>query len=217
MTGVIVRSSANVAAGARTRGSAILHGVWLLVFCAMLPFVLREIPTAVLAAVLVFTGYKLVDVAAIRELARFGRIEVGIYAATLVTIVTVDLLTGVVLGIGLSLARLLIAISTLHADLTQQPGTNRWDLHLTGAATVMRLPRLASVLDSVPRDADFHVHLEGLGYIDHACIDLLMSWEKQNDSYGGRLSVDWPGLEARFHQPGVVSLDSKKKKGTEAA
>ncbi len=207
MTGVIVRSSANVAAGARTRGSAILHGVWLLVFCAALPFVLREIPTAVLAAVLVFTGYKLVDVAAIKELARFGRVEVMIYSATLVTIVTVDLLTGVVLGIALSLARLLFQVSSLRVEVVHAPENDRYDIHLTGAATVMRLPKLAAALESVPQAADLHVHLDGLGYIDHACIDLLVSWEKQNAASGGQLSVDWEGLEARFHQPGVVQME----------
>ncbi len=212
MTGVIVRSSANVAAGARTRGSAILHGVWLLVFCAALPFVLREIPTAVLAAVLVFTGYKLVDVAAIKELARYSRLELLIYASTLVAIVTVDLLTGVVLGIALSLARILIDVSTLHIDVTHVVEEGRWDIDLTGAATVMRLPKLARALESIPRDADLHVHLDHLGYIDHACIDLLVSWEKQNHASGGRLSVDWEGLEARFREPGVVSLGNGKRK-----
>src|SRR5687767_15919283 len=58
MTGVIVRSSANVQAGARSRASAVLHGAWLLLFVSALPFVLELVPTASLAAVLVFTGYK---------------------------------------------------------------------------------------------------------------------------------------------------------------
>jgi len=200
MTGVIVRSSANVAAGGRTRASAILHGGWLLVFCALLPFVLSQIPTAVLAAVLVFTGYKLVDTAAIRELARFGRAELFIYAATLIGVVCVDLLTGVVLGIVLSLARLLYEVSRLDVDLSRSVDGERWDMHLVGAATVMRLPKLAEALDSLPRDSDLHVHLDELDYIDHACIDLLVSWDKQNESSGGTLTVDWEGLEARFRR-----------------
>ena len=58
MTGVIVRSSANVQAGARTRLSAVLHGIWLLVFVALLPGLLSLVPTSALAAILVFTGYK---------------------------------------------------------------------------------------------------------------------------------------------------------------
>ena len=59
MTGVIVRSGANVEAGAVTRASAIMHGVWLLLFVSALPFTLKYIPLSALAAILVFTGYKL--------------------------------------------------------------------------------------------------------------------------------------------------------------
>jgi MFS superfamily sulfate permease-like transporter len=198
MTGVIVRSSANVQSGARTRLSAVLHGVWLLLFCAALPFVLRQIPTAVLAAVLVFTGYKLVNVAAIRQLARFGREEVLIYAVTVLGIVGVDLLTGVVIGIGLSLARLLYDVSHLEIELREGPDPKRLDLVLRGTASVVRLPKLAAVLEKVPSNVALHVHLEQLGYIDHACMDLLMNWEKQHEGLGGELFIDWPGLEARF-------------------
>ena len=99
MTGVIVRSSANVEAGAQTRLSAILHGIWLLIFVAGLAFVLRQIPTAALAAILVYTGYKLINPTSIRELRKYGWGEVFIYAATVTMIVVTDLLTGVITGI----------------------------------------------------------------------------------------------------------------------
>jgi len=202
MTGVIVRSSANIEAGGRTRASAILHGVWLLLFCAALPFVLAQIPTSVLAAVLVFTGYKLVDVAAIRRLASFGRTQVFVYAVTLVAIVCVDLLTGVVLGIALSLAKVFYDVSHLDVELRESADDpNRRDLVLRGAATVLRLPKLAAALERVPRSAELHVHLDELGYIDHACLDLLMSWEKQHESLGGELTIDWERLEAHFRSP----------------
>ena len=229
MTGVIVRSSANVEAGAGTRISSILHGTWLLVFCAMLPFLLAQIPTAVLAAVLVYTGYKLVNIAAIRELARFGRGEVFIYAATLVGIVGVDLLSGVVLGILLSLGRLLYSVARLEVTLEErlpEPGedgtlaavggaeVSRYDLWLRGTASVVRLPKLVDALDQVPQGAELHVHLEELDYIDHACLDLLMNWEKQHETFGGKLAIDWPGLEGRFRSTARrVAVD----RSTEAA
>jgi len=162
ITGVIVRSSANVEAGAKTRASTILHGVWLLVFCADVPFILSRIPTAVLAAVLVFTGYKLLNVAAIRKLAEFGRTEVLIYAATLVGIVAVDLLTGVVLGIGLSLAKVLYNVSHLEVEVREGTRPGRMELHLRGAATGVRLPRLAAALEQVPASAELHVHFDDL-------------------------------------------------------
>src|SRR4029079_8893212 len=75
IAGVIVRSTAHIDAGAKTRLSAILHGVWMVVFVAGLSVVLRMIPTSSLAAILVYTGYKVIDVKAIRELASYGRGE----------------------------------------------------------------------------------------------------------------------------------------------
>lgn len=51
----------------------------------------------------------------------------------------------------------------------------------------------------MPLRVALHVHLEELGYGDHACMDLLMCWEQQQESMGGQLYMDWPGLGACFH------------------
>ena len=199
MTGVIVRSSANVLAGARTRTSTILHGAWLLVFAVMLPQVLRLIPIASLAAVLVFTGYKLMNPAAVRKLLVYGKGEVAIYWATLGTVVVVDLLTGIVVGIGLALGKLLYTFSHFIVWLEHDPQRSRSVLHLEGAATFMGLPKLAAMLEHVPPGTKLHVHFEELSYVDHACLDLLMNWEKQHEATGGSLVIDWESLKARFH------------------
>jgi MFS superfamily sulfate permease-like transporter len=113
MTGVIVRSSANVQAGARTRMSAVLHGVWLLAFVLAAPGLLRAVPVASLAALLVFTGYKLVDLKNVKQLQKYGWMPVGIYIATVVAIVATDLLTGVIVGVVLSLLKTLYKVTFL--------------------------------------------------------------------------------------------------------
>jgi MFS superfamily sulfate permease-like transporter len=200
MTGVIVRSAANVQAGAKTRKSAMLHGVWLLVFVCFLTPVLRTIPVAGLAAVLVYTGYKLVNIKHIVELRKYGWSEVGIYLATLVTIVASDLLTGVIVGIGLSAAKLLYTFAHLHIEMKAEPHGKRINLALRGTATFLRLPMLAATLERVPANAELHVDLEQLHYIDHACFDLLMNWAKQHEATGGTLAIDWNSLQAQFRQ-----------------
>ncbi|MDX2153851.1 MAG: SulP family inorganic anion transporter [Bryobacteraceae bacterium] len=202
MTGVIVRSSANVQAGARSRLSAILHGVWLLIAVLSLPNVLRLIPTCALAAILVYTGYKLVNPDNVRTLMRYGKIPVAIYFATVAGIVVFDLLTGVIVGIALSLAKLLYKASFLQVRL-ERVDERRMDLHLEGSATFLRLPRLASVLESVPPNTDLHIHVERLHYIDHVCMDLIAQWDLQNRERGSRLVVQWEGLAARYWQTTV--------------
>jgi MFS superfamily sulfate permease-like transporter len=180
MTGVIVRSAANVQAGARTNKSEILHGVWLLMFAVFFPFVLRLIPTASLAAILVYTGFKLMDLKGIKELRKFGVSEVLIYFATILTIVSEDLLTGVIVGIVLSALKLLLKFSHLDIRGEDDPARGRARLYLEGTATFLRLPKLAAALEAVPTNRELHVHFEHLDYIDHACLDLLMNWEKQH-------------------------------------
>ena len=201
LTGVIVRTSANVQAGAWSRMSTIMHGVWLFIFVILAPGVLRLIPVSALAAVLVYTGYKLMNFQAIRDLWKFGFGEVIVYAGTLGTVVAVDLLTGIVVGITLALGKLLYTFSHLRVEIEESPDKNgRTVIRLYGAATFIRLPRLAAALEKVRPSTELHVDFEHLTYIDHACLDLLMDWEKQHEATGGTLIIDWDTLHGRFRQ-----------------
>lgn len=199
MTGVIVRSSANLQAGGRTRLSSIFHGMWLLLFVAAFAFLLRYIPQATLAGILVYTGYKLVDIKAVKALARRGESEVAIYVATVVTIVATDLLIGVLVGLVLSLAKLLYVFS--HLEMETRPaseGDRRYTIRLRGSATFLKLPVLAQALEQVPADSELHIDVEHLDYVDAACLDLLENWESQNRKLGARLVIDTESLQARF-------------------
>ncbi|MCA9266900.1 MAG: SulP family inorganic anion transporter, partial [Planctomycetales bacterium] len=208
MTGVIVRSSANVQAGGQSRMSTILHGLWLLLFVAALAFLLRMIPTACLAAILVYTGYKLIDPKSLKELWKVGPSEVAIYAATVLVIVFEDLLMGVIVGIVLSAIKLLVTFSKLKTDLSIDSANGKAVLRLAGAATFLRLPQLAAALERVPGQAELHVDLRGLDYIDHACLELLANWSQQHESTGGTLVMDWDWLHARFESEAAKAKGS---------
>lgn len=201
VTGVIVRTGANIQAGARTRASTVMHGVWLLVFAVCCPWLLKLIPVASLAALLVHAGYKLMNPKPAKILWQYGKSEVAIYAVTLICVVAINLLTGIIIGLALAVAKLVYTFSHLRVRLHEENG--RTILHLDGAATFVRLPKLATALESVAPSTELHVHFEGLSYIDHACLDLLMNWEKQHEATGGSLVVDWESLTARFRQFGV--------------
>ena len=201
MTGVIVRSAANVQAGAKSNLSAILHGAWLLLFVVFLTALLRIIPIAALAGILVYTGFKLIDWKGFLHLWRTSRTEAGIFLATVTIVVVEDLLWGVITGIVLSAIKLLVTFSHLDVQLhpmESKAGHERVTLRIAGAATFLRLPVLAAKLDEVPQGAHLHVDFEHLDYIDHACLELLMKWEKQHESAAGRLFIDWGQLHARF-------------------
>lgn len=199
LTGVIIRSAANVRAGARTRLSSVLHGLWLLVFVAFLPSVLHLIPTTCLAAVLIMAVFALVNLSVLREWWRTDRLNLVICVVTAVAIVTTGVLVGVAVGVGMSLSKLLYKFSRLSIQV-EQKGT-RTVMHLTGAATFIRLPKLAEAMEAVPPAAELHVHVEGLNYIDDACLQLIMNWQKQHEALGGSLVIDWDELTAKVHGP----------------
>ncbi len=199
MAGVIVRSSANVEAGAKSRWAAVLHGVWMLAFVLLLPGLLRLIPTAALAATLVLTGIKLIQLRAIRALWEESKGEGAICLAVALAVVGFDLLAGVMLGVALSVVKLIYTFSRLRIRRKGDPASGRMTLVLEGCATFLRLPKLASALEALPQGITLHVDLKGLSYIDHACLALLMDWEKQHGATGGKLVLDWETLRARFH------------------
>jgi MFS superfamily sulfate permease-like transporter len=198
MTGVIVRSSANVQAGARTRLSTMFHGLWLLAFVLLLSSVLQSIPVASLAGVLVYTGCKLVDLKAFRGLGRYGRMPMFTYAATAAAIILTDLLTGVLVGFGLTLVKLALKASRLKINLVPLEAADEIELRMVGSATFLKVPALTKVLETVPPGSTVHVPLANLSYIDHSCLELLEEWGRANAAQGSRLIIEPRGLKRRL-------------------
>lgn len=198
VSGVIVRSSANVAAGAQTRASTMLHGLWLLAAAAAFTDVLRLVPTSALAAVLVYTGFKLVSYDTLTRLWRQNRFEAYVYLGTAGGIVVFGLLQGVVFGLALSVARLLYEFSRLEIDVETDPVSRQVVMRLRGNVTFLTLPRLAQTLEALPPETELALDVEYVDYFDHACRDLLSEWERKSAPAGGRLLIDQRSLTARF-------------------
>lgn len=193
MTGVIVRSSANVQAGATTRLSAILHGAWILAIVAMLPWLLREVPMAALGAVLVVTGWKLVSLKHVSHLWRVhGRFPALIWVATFVLVVTTDLLTGVVIGIGLTLVELLPHGRNLSLRVGNESLGDAVALKLKGAATLFGLTKLAQALEALPASKPVHIDLHDVHVMDHTTAELLIEWLARRKSRGDTVTVAGP-------------------------
>ena len=175
---------------------------------------LSYIPRAALGALLVHIGIKLVNIKQIKKLWATSRSEVVIFAATMLVIVCQDLLIGVVVGILLSAAKLLYRFSHLELNLREEGHVTH--LEMEGAATFLRLPQLASKLESVDDCAELRVDFSHLTYIDHACLDLLMNWAKQHEVSGGTLVVDWASLHGRFAEEPKVGLARVKRASSDS-
>ncbi|UGT63323.1 solute carrier family 23 protein [Nocardia asteroides] len=182
VTGVIVRSATNVAAGARSRASAILHGVWLLVFSVVLASLVQQIPLAALAGLLIVIGIQLVKLAHIKLAKRTG--DLLIYASTILGVVFLNLLEGVLIGLALAFALLLWRVVRIHVHAERVPGSEQWVVRIDGSCTFLALPRLTGELGKVPAGADVTVEMT-VDFLDHAAFEALEEWVRQQENGGG--------------------------------
>ncbi|MYT23515.1 SulP family inorganic anion transporter [Streptomyces sp. SID7760] len=187
MTAVIVRSAANVEAGARTRASRVMHGGWLLLFAVALPQLLRIVPLAALAGVLLHAGWKLLPARAVAGLWRTHRGEAVVLVTTAAAIVATNLFEGVLVGLGLAVAKAAWETSQVHIEEVWEGG----ELHVQvlGSASFLRLPKLLDELDALPAGHPVRLDLSGLRHLDHACLTALNGWERNRTSPTGREGV----------------------------
>ncbi|QDY80905.1 SulP family inorganic anion transporter [Streptomyces qinzhouensis] len=196
LTAVIVRSAANVNAGARTKISRILHGVWLLGFGLLLPGLLGLIPVSVLAGVLLHAGWKLFNPPSFVKMWKKDRGEGLVMFVTTGAIVATDLLDGV-LG-GLAVAVVLTALRMSHMTLRTTKNGDSATLELKGNATFLRLPKLIDALDTLAGSARVVVDGRGISHLDMACQAQLEEWaDQRRKSGGGEVELLLPGSGAR--------------------
>ena len=210
ITGVIVRSSTNVAAGAKSRASAILHGVWVLVFALPFAGLAEKIPMAALAGLLIVIGFQLVKRAHIQTARHTG--DIAVYGVTILGVVFLNLLEGVLIGLALSI--ILTVWRVVRTRIMAEPVTmadmghagadhggerlDAWRVVIEGSLSFLSLPRLTGVLASVPPGTSATVELS-VDFIDHAARQAIDDWRRQHCAAGGTVDI---------RQLGSVEMDS---------
>lgn len=211
ITGVIVRSSTNVAAGAKTRASAIMHGFWVLLFA--LPFVglVQQIPLSALAGLLVVIGVQLVKRAHIETALRTG--DLAVYVVTILCVIFINLLEGVLIGLALAVALTVwrVVRARIHAE---RDGDDTWRVVVDGSCSFLSLPRLTGVLASVPAGTAVTIELS-VDFIDRAAYEAIDEWQQRHRASGGTVdlhdvgAVDVKESVKRPPSRGFVPLDKR--------
>ncbi len=184
VAGVIVRSAANVNAGAKTRGSTILHGFWILLFALPFAGLVEQIPTAALAGLLIVVGIQLLAPAHIETALKTG--DLAIYLVTVVGVVFLNLLHGVI--VGLALAIIFTGWRVIRAKVEAEPAGDEWRVVIEGACTFLALPRLTRVLASIPEGTTVTVAIL-VNYLDHAADQAISDWQQQHSARGGTVRI----------------------------
>ena len=175
ITAVIVRSSANAEAGARTKVSGIFHGLWVFVFAFFLASLLNYIPYCVLAVILIRTGYNLAKPRMIRSVYKLGREQFMPFIVTVIAILFTDLLIGV--GIGIAYAGYFIFKNTYKAGFTLDTRTEgitkHYDFRLAINVSFINKKKLKDELEKIPDHAVVHIDGEDSVYIDYDVIEAI--------------------------------------------
>ncbi|XCI74690.1 MAG: SulP family inorganic anion transporter [Flavobacteriales bacterium] len=176
ITSVIVRSSANLHAGARTKLAAITHGVLLLLCVALIPGLLNKIPLASLAAILIMVGYKLCNPSIFVHMWKDGRLPQFIpFIVTLISVVCTDLLKGVAIGMVVSILFMLrknMRIPFYYNRVTYSHGDI---IRITLAQEVSFLNKasIKKTLENIPENTNLIIDASRTEYIDFDVLDLL--------------------------------------------
>ncbi len=202
MSSVIVRSSVNINAGGRTKLSAITHGVLLLFCVALLPAALNRIPVSCLAGILLVTGTKLASPEHFKQMWDQGRTQFLPFLATVIAIVLTDLLTGVLIGLGVAIAFI------LHSSYRQPLRCVR-EHHLQGDLLRIELANQVSFLnraalkqrlDEVPRGDHVLLDARQTNYLDPDILDLIDDFLTQTAPARG-VEVYLTGFDGRYGLP----------------
>ncbi|MDB5687189.1 MAG: Carbonate dehydratase, partial [Rhizorhabdus sp.] len=143
-----------------------------------------------LAAVLVVTGWRLVSLQHARHLFHhYGPLPALVWAATLIMVVATDLLTGVIVGLALSLVELLPHVRRLRLGIDEDHDDTQSRIALNGTATFLSLPKLSAALDATPTGNRVRLDVRRLAYVDHTCAEMLSEWLQRRRASGDTIEL----------------------------
>ena len=171
MTSVIVRSSANVNAGGKSKQSTIIHAILLLVSVIFIPGLLNMIPLAALAAILIYTGYKLSKYSLFNEFYKKGANQFIPFLVTIIAILLTDLLLGILIGIGIAL--MFMIWSNFRSSVMVVNDKNNYLFRFRKDVSFLNKPIVKRKLEEVPADSYVMIDTSRADFIDKDIIDVI--------------------------------------------
>ncbi len=199
MTSVIVRTSANSTAGAKSKMSTIIHGVLLLVSVLAIPALLNKVPLATLAAILILVGYKLAKPSVFVHFYKKGKYQFAPFIATVVAVVFTDLLKGVLLGIVISIIFVLRGNLKRAYIFRKEKYADGDIIHIDLAQEVSFLNKAAikATLSEIPENSKVIIDASDTVYISHDVLDLIKEF-KSTRAKSDHIKVKLKGFKKAY-------------------
>ena len=181
ITSVIVRSSVNIASGGQTRLSCFIHGVFLLTTVAFFPYLLNRIPLSCLAAILMYTGFKLAGPATFKKMWLAGRQQFFPFVLTVIAIIVTDLLIGILIGMVIAIG--FILYGNMRRPLRQvterHVGGELTRIKLSNQVTFLNKASLMETLDQIPEQTHLVIDATETTHIDPDVVDLISDYQQE--------------------------------------
>lgn len=195
ITSVIVRSSANINAGAQSKMSTIIHGAFLFVAIVSIPFVLKMIPYSALAAILIFTGYKLAKISIFKNAVKQGWKYWIPFFATIIVMLTTDLLKGV--GVGVVIAFIFIIIENMQSPFKvsyeKVKNKKQFLIQVSQHITFLHKSAFIKTLNRIPEDSHVIVDARKTKFMDRDVTELLNEFE--TTSHHKNITVEYLNIQ----------------------
>ena len=195
VTSVIVRSSANVSAGAKSKLSTISHGILLMLSVLFIPNLLNLIPKAALAAILIMTGYKLAKISIFKEYYKKGWSQFIPFIVTVVAILLTDLLVGIF--IGLLVGVYFVLKSNYKSSVFTIRDENRFMIRFRKEVTFLNKAHLKEQLEDIPDNSSVLVDATKSEFIDNDIVDLMNDFIINAETRNVRVYIKYAGGESR--------------------
>lgn len=202
ITQVIVRSSANIQSGGKTKMASFFHGILLLISAMSIPFVLNMIPLASLAAVLLVVGYKLAKPALFKEMFQQGWLQFVPFVVTIVAIVFTDLLTGI--GIGMAVAVFFILLNNYRVPYffrreKNSDGEEIIKIKLSEDVSFLNKAGVLRMLENIPKGSTVEINAEHTMNMDYDVKEIIDNFKKSADFKDIKVILN--GFDKEFKNP----------------
>lgn len=199
ITSVIVRTSVNIQAGARTKMATVWHGIMLLLATLLIPELLNKIPLSSLAAILLYTGYKLTNPVIYKNIFQQGLDRFIPFITTVIGIVLFNLLSGVLIGLAISLFYILRSNSRVRLDIIKEnyPTGQVNRLLLPQQMTFLNKASLIAELESIPNNSSLIIDARYSQYLDKEIIEQLNTF-KEEEAPERQISLNLVGFRDHY-------------------
>lgn len=196
---VIARSSVNVNSGATNRSANFFHALFLVGFVLVFQEQLKRIPLAALAAILVYTGYKLADPESFRKIARIGKEQILIFLTTLFTTLFTNLITGIGVGILVTILIHMVINKSISLFLShlfkpnillfKEEDEGNFYVSVKYFCSFLNFHKLKDKLDAVPENEHVVLDFSMCSFVDHTVLEGLENYRSTFDKKGGSIEV----------------------------